>query len=238
MRRDRTGLGPLVEVVVDITGSSHEDVEFTVEGVLHDGTLDVSCVLLGDWSRLQDVESQQGDESRDLRLIRERYASDHRVSFADTLAPTGSSARFRLLIPSGWRPGKALDRVPREMQETGHGLRSVLLSNGQVARFELTAAYARALEVRPPDADLDDLVDEVAGSWWSEGVELGFVHAVEAPSTPGLERDEPTLVADPVPAADVSVDRRRMRAAVKRLGIRRRRNGGEHRTTRGGDAPS
>jgi hypothetical protein len=133
-----------------------------------------------------------------------------------------SPADFRLLIPSGWSPGEALDRVPREMLETGHGLRSVLLPTGEVARFELTAAFDRARQSGLTGDDLDDLVDEIAGSWWSDGVELGFVHVTTIASTSGPVSEETGPLAGLAAGAGVSRGRR-VRVESRRLILRSRR---------------
>jgi glycosyltransferase involved in cell wall biosynthesis len=226
-KRGRTYRVPLVEVVVDSAGHSYEEVKYTVEGVLQGVPGDVRCVILGDWQALHDARRHPlDDDLLDHRLLREEYASESRVSFAETLSPTAFPAMFRLHLPTGWRPVQALGAVTREMQQHQHGLRSVLLPDGRVARFEFTAAYERARRVRRPDEDVDDVVDAISGSWWSEGAELGFTHVTDAPAPPAHRPQDssngsagPTM-ATPVPPAGHP----RLRAAARRLGITRLRD--------------
>jgi len=60
------------------------------------------------------------------------------------------------------------------LERTHNGLRQVMMPDGTTVRVERTAAYARAEKVAGPDEDLDDVVDELFGSWWVEGGDAGF----------------------------------------------------------------
>ena len=61
------------------------------------------------------------------------------------------------------------------------------MPDGATARLERTAAVQRALRVRRPDEDLDDVVDSLFGSWWVDGPEVGFAPSatVTVPRLPG-----------------------------------------------------
>ena len=91
-------------------------------------------------------------------------------------------ALFRMHLPTGWRPGGCtVEDLVLEMQRRAQGLRSVLLPDGSVVRLERTTAFERARRVMRAGEDLDDVVDEVSATWWSEGVEDGFLHPTHAP---------------------------------------------------------
>jgi GT2 family glycosyltransferase len=176
---------PYVEVVVHSEGHTWEEVKHTVDGVLAVTPDDIVCRLVGDWSELtEDRRQPLLDPLLDLRLLHEEYRADARVELVEEVTPTAFPAQFRLRLPVGWRPGRgALTRLVQDMQKRSLGLRLVLLPDGQVARLERTAAFERALRVMRADEDLDDVVDTVAGSWWSEGEEDGFQHRDRRPPT-------------------------------------------------------
>lgn len=197
---------PYVEVVVDATDRSWEQVKYTVDGVLRARPGDLHVRLLGRWGGLDDDVRRPllGDERLDVRLLQEEYAADPRVSFVEELAPTAFPAQFRLHLPVGWRPGpESLERVLREMQRRSQGLRSILLTDGQAVRIERTAAFERALRVMTDDEDLDDVVDTVSETWWSDGRREGFEHVVDEP---------PTATTDPL--TELAAEVRRPAAAA------------------------
>jgi GT2 family glycosyltransferase len=177
-KRGRMYRVPLIEVVVAVDNQPYEQVKYTVDGVLQAEPGDVRCVLVGGWSSLADDRCHPLDDPLlDLRLVKEEYASEARVVCTEQLvAATAFPAMFRLHLPAGWRPGETtMDHLTQDMQERAHGLRSVLLPDGQVVRLERTAAFERAGRSRDEGEDIDDVVDEIAGTWWSEGLEDGFV---------------------------------------------------------------
>jgi glycosyltransferase involved in cell wall biosynthesis len=173
---------PYIEVVVPVAGHPWELVKYTVDGVLQAQPSDVRCVLVGPWSDLHDDRRQLlQDDALDLRLVREEYAADRRVVMAEVIEPTAFPAQFRLHLPVGWRPGAVtLERLTLEMQRRSQGLRSVILGEGQLARLERTAAFERARRIQAPDETIDDAVDAVSETWWSDGGEHGF----ECPAMP------------------------------------------------------
>lgn len=174
--RGRTYRVPYVEVVVEVDGAPWEQVKFTVDGVLRAQPADLHVLLVGPWSELRNGRRELlDDRDIDVRLVHEEFGSDPRVSLVETVDESSFPAQFRLRLPVGWSPDDtALERLTNEMQRRSQGLRSVALADGRVARVERTAAFERAARVRREGEHLDDVVDEVSATWWSDGVEAGF----------------------------------------------------------------
>ncbi len=182
----RSYLVPYIEVVVDTGGHSWEQVKYTVDGVLRARPGDLRCLLVGRWSELtEERRDPLQDTLLELRLLREEYAEDPRVVLVEKPERTAFPAQFRLHLPVGWRPGEAtLDKLTREMQKRSQGLRSLSLSDGQVARLERTAAIERATRVRQEGEDLDVVVGTVSDTARSEGAEYGFRHHADTSGPP------------------------------------------------------
>jgi hypothetical protein len=174
-RRGRLYATPYLEVVLDTRGQDHNAVLNVVDSVLTSSLTDLSVTLLGDWSAIgEDRVSPLDDPQKGPRLIREAYAGDPRVLLAEELgAPMG---QFRMGFENAlWAPTtETLGTLVLHLERTHHGLRQVMMPDGTTARVERTAAYARAERVAGPDEDLDDVVDELFGSWWVEGGDAGF----------------------------------------------------------------
>ncbi len=188
---------PYLEVVLDTHDRSHRDVVATVDAVLASTIPDLVVTLPGPWSSLDDERvAVLDDPCLDARLVHASYASEPRVRLVERLPEGRSPAMFRLTLSSAtWAPKpKALNRMVRELEWTHHGLRSALMPDGATARLERTAAVQRALRVRGPDEDLDDVVDSLFGSWWVDGPEVGFapsatVTVARLPGRSGAARD-------------------------------------------------
>jgi GT2 family glycosyltransferase len=168
---------PYVEVVLDATERKHADVVATVDAVLASTVPDIVVTLVGPWSSLTDDRvAVLDDPCLDIRIVHASYVSDSRVRLVDSLPEGRCPAMFRLTLSSaGWAPRpRALNRMVREIEWTHHGLRQALMPDGSSARLERTAAVQRALRVRSEDEDLDDVVDELFGSWWVDGPETGW----------------------------------------------------------------
>lgn len=229
--RGRTYRVPLIEVVLDVASQTFEQVKYTVDGVLQGVPGDVQCLLVGSWSELRDERrSPLDDPLLDLRLVHEEYAGEARITFVEDVAPTAFPAMYRMHMPAGWRPGETtMDELARDMQKRSLGLRSVVLADGGVVRLERTAAFERARRVVAAGEDIDDLVDQVAGTWWSDGVEDGFLHPEHAPSPTKRPRPNmPAKASGPVrTTAAVPIEpagRSRMRSAARRMGLGRVRD--------------
>jgi GT2 family glycosyltransferase len=190
----RTYKVPLIQATIRAAQAPLSHVKFSVDGVLQAVPSDVACVLLGPWSAITgERRSPLADPQLQQRLLCEEYDSESRVQFIDEASATAFPCTYRLTMPPGWSPGhRTMDELAQQMQKRHLGLISIVLSDGQVARFERTAAFERAL-LHEPD-DLDDLVDAVAGTWWSSGEELGFLHVsgTDAPVSPGQPESHPS----------------------------------------------
>jgi hypothetical protein len=194
MRRDwrrwigRQWLVPFVDVVVDARQSSYEDVRARVAGGLASTLPDVHVTVVGPWSDLTTARRAPLDDPMlDLRLGREAFAHDGRVTYADRLPRTSAPTPFRLTCPPGWAPtAEALPRLVQLIEAEGYGVVLLALqkegSELVVARFERTAAIARATMVRDETEDLDDLVHEMFGAHWIDGTEWAFVPAGDPPT--------------------------------------------------------
>jgi len=181
---------PYVEVVLDTEGAAHRDAVATVDAVLASSVPDLVVALVGPWSALTDDRvAVLEDPLLDARLVHAAYASEPRVRLVDQLAPGRSPAMFRLTLSSAaWAPDRqTVNRLVRELEWTHHGLRTALLADGATARLERTAAIQRARRVAAEGEDVDGIVDELFGSWWVEGAEVGFAPAgtVTVPRLPG-----------------------------------------------------
>lgn len=171
---------PCLEVLLEVAGQPHRSVIETVDAVLASSLPDLEVVLVGPWDELDDRRVAPLDDPQlGPRLIHAHYADDPRVRLVPT-APSGRCrAMFRMTLPSArWSPDqRAFSRLLRDVELTHHGLRMVLMPDGQVVRLERTAAVERARRIATPGAtmdQLDDLVDELFGSWWVAGSESGF----------------------------------------------------------------
>jgi GT2 family glycosyltransferase len=215
---------PLIEVVVDAENETHEEVKHSVDGVLQGRPGDIRVLLRGPWSALDDDRrSPLEDPHMELRLIHEEYAGEARVVYADRVPETSFPATFRLRLPVGWRPGQdSMSSLARHMQERHLGLTSVVLADGKSARFERTAAFARALRLGEGEDDLvlDDVVDEVAGTWWQAGDEIGFENPAQASAPRSTVTKSSVRVSDPVRTGPTWIHRplgRLVRRAVRLL---------------------
>jgi hypothetical protein len=174
-RRGRLYAVPYVEVVLDTRGEDHVAVQAVVDSVLASSLSDLSVVLLGDWSTISDGRSSPlDDQQKSARLVREAYAGDPRVLLQEEAGP--SRGQFRMVFGNAaWAPtSETLAALVMHLERTHHGLRQVVMPDGSSARLERTAAYARAAKVAEPGEDLDDVVDELFGSWWVEAGDAGF----------------------------------------------------------------
>ncbi|MFF0573584.1 glycosyltransferase [Streptosporangium saharense] len=176
----RTWLVPYVRVVVDAADATYEEVRASVDAALAGTLADVAVTVTGPWSALPEGRRPSLDEPLlDLRLVRNLYANEPRVSFAETV-PDAAPSPFRLLCPAGWALGAdTLDRLVKHAEGEEYGLLSVVLDEREsgitAARLERVAAFARAALV--PGGDPDDLVHEMFGSLWVGGEEYGFAPA-------------------------------------------------------------
>jgi GT2 family glycosyltransferase len=180
----RQWLVPYIDVVVDARDRTYEDVRATVGAALAGVVPDVGVTVLGPWSELSDGRRRPLDDPLlDLRLIRDTFAPDGRVRFAERLPETSAPTPFRFICPPGWAPAADGLRVMVELAAKDHGLVLLAVPEGSdvvVGRFERTASVARALAVRNDGEKLDDVIDEMFGSLWVDGSESALVPVEDA----------------------------------------------------------
>ena len=184
----RQWLVPSVDVVIDARDRTYEQVRTEVGAALAGELPDISVTIIGPWTGLDgERPSPLDDPQLDLRLIQAAFAHDGRVRFADELADTSAPAPFRFTCPPGWVLTVDALRSLLDLAE-GEDYGAILLALPEkadlvVARFERTAAVARALAVREDGDKLDDLVYEMYGSHWIDGTQWALVPAEDAAET-------------------------------------------------------
>ncbi|MFG3436269.1 glycosyltransferase [Nonomuraea sp. NPDC047897] len=177
---------PYVRVAVPAT--TYEETRTTVDATLAGTVHDTAVTVVGPWDRLTEGRRASLDEPLlDLRLLRNLYRYEPRVAFAAAEPRPAAPAPFLLSLPAGWAPGPdTVSRLVRLADADGLGLiRAVLAETADgvvAARFERTAAFARAAFFH---GDPDELVDEMFGSLWVSGTELGIVPVAEAEQPAG-----------------------------------------------------
>ncbi|GAA2165519.1 hypothetical protein GCM10010403_41400 [Glycomyces rutgersensis] len=180
---------PYVEVVIDASEVSFEMATASAASVLADNA-EARVALVGPWSTLKDGRVRPLDDPQlDLRLIREVFSGDPRVSYVESVAATAAPAPFRLTLAPGTvlRPnglGEVLALADRERVGRVKCLSAAQQGERPCAVLDRTAALARALQTRRPDEDLDTAVEESWGLWWADGTAwfADWEEPVEAPS--------------------------------------------------------
>ena len=106
---------------------------------------------------------------------------------------------FRMTLENAeWAPThKTVARLLHNMERTHHGLRIIRMPDGSTARIERTAAVSRAHHVIKSGEFLDDVLDELFGSWTFDAAEVGFwpcqeVHRARMQGTAGEAEDPAT----------------------------------------------
>lgn len=196
-RAGRLYATPYLEVVLDTRGRAADDVGATVDAVLASTLQDLVVTLLGDWDALTDERTSVLDDGHvEARIVAATYAGDPRVRLRPEVADR-SDAPFRLLLPgtASAPRRRALERLLLHLEHTHDGLRLVRLDDGSTVRLERTAAFARARRVAESGEDLDDVVEQVAGSGEVDGERAGF-----APSAALRPRLYPRTGGPPVSA--------------------------------------
>lgn len=175
---------PQLEVVIDATQGSYDDVRATVDAALAGTLTDLSVVLTGPWDDLvAERRAPLTDPNLDLVLLRAHFTHEGRVRLASSVEET--FAPFRLHIPAGWVPGEdSLHQLLVTARDDRLGLVSVLLSEGPEgivhARLERTEAFARAALLAGAGEEIDAVVDDVFGTCWVDAETYRFVPAAEA----------------------------------------------------------
>ena len=216
-RPDRQWDVPLVDVVVDTTDSTLEEVDTTVSSLLCGSTPDLRLWLLGPWTRLHDDRRAPLDEELlDVRLVHETFRGDPRVKFVGTPPRTDSKVPYRLYLAAGPAlTDTAVADLIKEIDKLGCGLLSAPLPGATratdgVLRLERASAFARALHLEPEvtGKELDQAIEQTHGTHWMPGE--GFIaveEETEETSQPSVE-----VLQQRLDKALVDADRQRARA--------------------------
>lgn len=211
---------PLVEVLVDAEGASHEEVCATVDSLLADRDADLAVTVTGPWTIANSGRYPALDDpDADARLPQRYFAGDSRVSFTGPVGGRFPTAPFRLTFRAGIKmvPGAVTQLV--ELAETRQvGLVEIVITGGedefQVA-LERTAALSRARRLRRPDEPILDAVDAMWGIWFASGDDW-----FQMPGAPdATERKAAQAVSE--------VERLRLRLAAAEREIARQRERAE-----------
>ncbi|MER6171761.1 glycosyltransferase family 2 protein [Streptosporangium sp. NPDC001681] len=188
--RGRHWLVPYVEVVLGAEGPG-EQVREAVSAAL-DGSLgDVVVTLVAPWSKLSaDRRPVLDDPLFDLRLLREHFAHDERVRFADEVSETPAPIPFRYTAPTSVPLGRdSLERMIAAMQGDRSGMLVVDLGADGEATLERTEALGRARLL-----GADDVAAVAASVRATHGVRRGarpeFWPAETAPPAPAAPRPQ------------------------------------------------
>jgi len=177
---------PYIDVVVEATDGSYEEVRSTICGALASTVPDVKVTLVGPWGALADAPPTPPDDRLlHLRLVREEFIHDGRVELREDIPATSAPVPFRFQCPAGLVPTPiAIERLVELIDRNGLGIVFLAFSHGSsliVGRFERTEAVAQALAACGPGRDVVDVVDELHGSFWIDGSEWALVTAKKAP---------------------------------------------------------
>ncbi|MBQ1082916.1 MULTISPECIES: glycosyltransferase family 2 protein [unclassified Nocardiopsis] len=206
---------PLVDVVLNTTGHTLEEVEATASALLSGTTPDLRLWMVGPWDSLDDGRrSPLDEEALDTRLVQETFRGDPRVRFVGTAPARDPRVTFRLTVGAGAVPAAdALRDLVKEIDREGAGLLCAPLPGATrgdgVLRLERASAYARALHLEPEatGTDLDRVVELTHGTHWIPGE--GFVVCPGAEDTP---KERPEVIQRRLDRALAEADRLRARA--------------------------
>jgi GT2 family glycosyltransferase len=179
---------PRLRVSVDVAAATFEQARATLDGVLANVDVDLVCTCTGPWDSLEGAYRSPLDEPmRELRMIAAEFRGDARVHLSTAPAAPYPSP-YTLDVPAGWVPtAGSIAALLAFMETKALGRMSILMPDGSRAVLERAAAAARVDRLLREGEDRDDLMDRLYGTWWSEGLDVGF-RPWDAP-----------VVADPVP---------------------------------------
>jgi len=165
---------PYIEVIIDSEGSSWREVNTSVSAALASTIADIAVTVVGPWDQ-PSSGSPAADRDDDLFLVQEAFGYDGRVRFVSKCHDTSAPAPFRFVCPAGL--GLTPDGLSRLVEFSDRDqLGVVLLACSQnqelrTARFERTEAISRAIHLAAETEDLDDVIDEIFGTYWIDGTE-------------------------------------------------------------------
>ncbi|WP_460543524.1 glycosyltransferase [Glycomyces halotolerans] len=155
---------PLVDVLIDVGDATVADVDAAVAPLLAGADADLRITLVTDQDPPRhDREAILSGTGAQLRLIEEMYDAESRVRIATDAPETDPAVPYRLLLPRPvpLRPDSMTKLLATATREDA-GLVLAELPGAGPARFERTAAFARARHITGGDGDLDQVV---AGIW-------------------------------------------------------------------------
>lgn len=190
---------PRLQVSVDVSEATYEQAQATLDGVLGNVDVDLLVHCIGPWHVLDDSRrSVVNDPLRELRMIEAGYRGDARVRLVESAPASVFPSPYSLRIPAGWRPRPGtLGVLLEQLTDRDLGRESVLMPDASVAVLELTAATARLERLIRDGEDRDDVMDQLFGTWWFEGLDVGFEPWDRpAAATPTAEQTIARLHAD------------------------------------------
>jgi GT2 family glycosyltransferase len=178
---------PRLQVTVDVSSATYEQAQATLDGFLSNTDVDLLCQCVGPWSSLDDSRgSPLKNPLRELRMIAAAYRGDSRVRFVGT-ADSPFPSPFAMEVPAGWRPEPgSIAALLSHMETQALGQVSVLMPDQTVAVLERVAARARLDRLIREGEDRTDAMDELYGTWWFEGVDVGF-RSWDVPASPSAD---------------------------------------------------
>ncbi len=193
---------PYLHVVVDVGTATWEQAQATIDGLLANVDVELVCSAVAPWSSLDDSRrSSLTDPLRELRMIAAAYRGEGRVRMVEEAPASAFPAPFRLDLPIGWcARGGTLAPLLKRMETEALGRVSLLMPDGSIGLLERTAATARVDRLIRDGEQRDDVMDDVYGSWWSDGPDVGFA-AWNEPAQPTRGAPAQTVAAPPRNAA-------------------------------------
>ena len=159
---------PYVRAVIEVGGARLEPVRATVNSLLSSTISDIEVALVGPWDELtEDRVAPLADPLLDLRLIRETFRGDGRVTFPSKAPEPAPPVPFRLWLEPGMelrREGLAGLIAHADERRLGRVEVTVPTRVKPLsARLDRTAALSRAARLRKAGESFEDLLHELWG---------------------------------------------------------------------------
>ncbi|MBE3002018.1 hypothetical protein IDM40_25455 [Nocardiopsis sp. HNM0947] len=152
---------PFVDVVVDASRASADEVRLTTDLLLGGADRDLRLTLVGPWGARDRATADT------VRLLREVYRYEPRVHMADHVPAPVPGAPFRLTLPAGAEPAHdAIRSLTKTADEHAAGRLVLPCGDRGSLRWERTAALARARLTGGGE-------DGIASPWTSCTVDAG-----------------------------------------------------------------
>ena len=210
---------PLVRAVVEIDLDSARFARHCVDRILNSTLFDVQVDLVGPWSTLEEGRRRViADPLVELRLVREWFRADSRVSFVETSPDTVFPAPYRVDVPvTVGLDSAALHHMYRHIDTNRLGAVRYGVPGSDDGRYVTiwdTAAVSRAMPYVDRTGDLYSRVDEVWGVAEGDAGQASLLDLTLA------DLDAAVQIRDPKIGeleAKFAVQRQRARAAEGKL---------------------